>query len=281
MSVLLEHLDYSMQDGQSKRVKECDNCVGQGNSNAVAITRKPDGFLWYCFRCSKSGFFRDTGASESQVKQLTESHDKKKSINRPEVVTLPPDFTDQLPPKALVQLYNMEIDPDDIKEHNIGWSPGHGRIIIPIYKYIGNANSLAKKLVGVMGRKLRDDPPEKPKWWTQRAADVKHPRFIVVPKAHTDCRTVVIVENIFSAIKCNKATGWFALALLTSYLPYELFQPLKLYEQVHLWLDQDAYGKACKYQAALGNVGVCATTHVTENKPKDCTINEIKEELGG
>jgi hypothetical protein len=131
-----------------------------------------------------------------------------------------------------------------------------------------------------MGRKLNDDDPKKPKWWAQRQSDIKHPRFIVVPKAHSDCRSVVIVENIFSAIKVSKATAWFSLALLTTYLPFELYRPLARYDHVHIWLDQDAFDKACKYQASLGNVGITAHTHVTPNKPKDCTIPEIRSELG-
>jgi len=280
MSVLSAHLDYTKPVGWSTRVKECDTCVGQGNSNAVQLTRKEDGFLWHCFRCTRSGFFSDTNASESQVKQLVETAGKNKRVNRPNTVKLPDDYTTTIPPKGLVQLYNMELDENDIKNHEIGWSPGHGRIIIPVYKYIGNSTGVAKKLVGVMGRKLNDDDPKKPKWWSQRQSDIKHPRFIVVPKAHADCRSVVIVENIFSAIKVSKATAWFSLALLTTYLPFELYRPLARYDHVHIWLDQDAFNKACKYQASLGNVGVTAHTHVTPNKPKDCTIPEIRSELG-
>jgi hypothetical protein len=290
MSILLEHLDYSMQPGQGIRVKECDNCIGQGNSKAVQITRKEDGFLCYCFRCNKTRWFPDSGASESQVKSMVEAVGKHKKTNRPKVVTLPEDYTTALPPKAAVQLYNMELDPDDIQEHDIGWSPGHKRIIVPVYKWIAQSNRptaapgrntivLAKKLVGVMGRKLDDDDSDKPKWWTQRQEDIKHPRFVIPAKTLADCRKVIIVENCFSAIKCSKATGWFSIALLTSYLPYELYRPLQRYE-VHLWLDQDAYGKACKYQAELGNRGITAHTHVTKLKPKNYPLDDIPAELG-
>ena len=280
MSVLRDALDYSMQEGMSIRVRECDHCVGMGNSMAVQISRKEDGFLWHCFRCSKSGFFPDAGASESQVKKMVETTAKKKFINRPKVVTLPDDYTTTIPPKGLVELYNMELDPDDIERYDIGWCPSRGRIIVPVYKYIGSTSGIAKKLVGIMGRKLKDDDKEKPKWWSQRQEDIKHPRFIAPSKAHRDCRSVVIVENCFSAIKTTKVTGWFGLALLTSYLPYELYEPLRRYTAVHIWLDADAYGKACKYQAALGNRGINSVTHVTDKKPKDCTLAEIAEELG-
>lgn len=284
MSVLRDELDFSMMEGQSKRAKECDGCVGMGNSMAVQITRKEDGFLWSCHRCRMagqerySGFFPDEGASESQVKKLMETNKKKKTNNRPVVVTMPEDYTTTIPPKELVNLYNMELDPDDIETHEIGYCPSRARIVVPIYKYIGNSNSLAKKLVGVMGRKSFDDTTDKPKWWTQRQADIKHPRFVVPAKAHTDCRKVVFVENIFSAIKVHKATGWFTIALLTTYFPYELQDPLRGYE-VWLWLDADAYGKACKYQATLGNCGITAHTVLTQRKPKDYPLDSVQGAL--
>jgi len=283
MSVLTEHLDYSMAEGMGTRARECDRCVGQGNSMAVQITRKADGFLAYCFRCSKSYFFPDENASEKQVKQIMESSAKKTHVNRPDVVTLPDDYTTELPPKAAVQLYNLEIMPDEIEKYDIGWCPSRERIVVPVYQYRYSAtHGLAKKLVGIMGRKLSDDTTDKPKWWSQRQADIKHPRYFAPAKAPTDRSKIVVVENCFSAIKVAEATGWASIALLTSYLPYELYGPLCKYNEVHLWLDADAYGKACQYQAKLGNRGVTAHTHVTYDppKPKDCTPAQIRSELG-
>ena len=94
-SILREHLDYSMSTGSSVRAKECDNCLGQGRSMAVQITRKEDGFLWSCHRCRMagakkySGFFPDQGASPKQVQELTDNANKSPENNRPVVVDLP------------------------------------------------------------------------------------------------------------------------------------------------------------------------------------------------
>ena len=184
-SILRDSLDYGMITGDSVRVKECDRCIGQGNSLAVQITRKEDGFLWHCFRCNKNGFFRDTGASPKQVQEIIENAGKeKRSINRPDQVRLPQDFTELLPPKALVQLYNLILTDEDIQRHDIGWSPGHKRIIIPVYKWGKGPGGWAKKLVGIMGRKLEVQPDDdKPKWWSQRNNSVKHPRFVALAES--------------------------------------------------------------------------------------------------
>ena len=275
-SILYDSLDYSMSTGSSIRVKECNTCLGQGRSMAVQITRKEDGFLWHCFRCHKSGFFRDSGASPQQVQELTKNAGKEKDNNRPEVVTLPVDFTATIPPKGLVQLYDLGIEDSDLSWFDVGWSPSHARIIVPIYKYFKGQSSgeWAKKLIGIVGRKLEDAPDDKPKWWSQRQRDIKHPRFIGMPTKILHPRQVLIVEDVFSAIRIS-TTGRMAIALLTTYLPYELYPVLQGWD-VHLWLDEDAYTKATKYQSVLGANGVTAKTILTPKDPKEYTNEEIE-----
>jgi hypothetical protein len=290
-SILKQHLDYTMHTDQSKRAHACDYCEAPGSGQAVQITRKEDGFLWVCHRCRGegkqyySGFFPDEGASASQVTALT-SRTEKKIDTRPDVVTLPDDYTTTIPAKGLVGLYDLELDPDDIERNDIGWSPSHKRIIVPIYKHVhvvprnplGNTPVQVKKLVGVMGRKLWDDDTEKPKWWTVRQKDIKHPRFISIPETITDRGTVVLVENIFSAIKVSKVSGLFSLGLLTSYLPYELYSVLQKYKVI-IWLDPDAYNKGCKYMATMGNRGITSHNILSPKKPKDTTCGEMVDIL--
>ena len=283
-SILHESLDYSMSAGMSIRVKECDTCLGQGRSMAVQITRKEDGFLWHCFRCAKSGFFRDKGASPQQVMEATANAQNKKVDNRPKVVVLPADFTSEIPPKGLVQLYDMAISADDIEWFDIGWSQSHARIIVPIYKYKKGTTSgdWAKKLVGVVGRKLEDSSEEnknkdKPKWWSQRQKDIKHPRFIGLPTKILHHRQVVIVEDVFSAIRIS-TTGRLAIALLTTYLPYEIYPVLQGWD-VRLWLDADAFTKATKYQSSLGQNGITARTIMTMQDPKMYDNDDIERAI--
>ena len=291
MSVFDDVLDYNKPEGWSTRVKECPQCEGSGNSPAVQLTRREDGFVWTCFRCRNagqkkfSGFISDKLASPDQVKQLIRAQVERKTNNtRPEVVTLPADYTTDIPAKALVQLFDMEIMHDAIREHDIGWSPGRARIIIPVYKWaVGSDGTKGKRLVGVMGRKLTDQPDDKPKWWSIRQRDIKHPRFIAIPSNPAEVlqKTVCIVEDIFSAIKIAQA-GYLSTALMTTYLPYELYHVLAGWH-VLLWLDADAHGKAVKYQTTLGQNAVRADVINTPEDPKfyslDLITKYIKDKL--
>jgi hypothetical protein len=282
-SILFDQLDYSMTVGMSIRVKECDTCVGQGRSKAVQITRKEDGFLWSCHRCRMagakkySGFFSDTGASPQQVAEVAANASKTKVDNRPEVVCLPADFTPTIPPQGLVQLYDIGITNEDIKYFDIGWSPDRGRIIVPVYRYRGQAGNWNKELVGIVGRKLEGAPEGDPKWWSQRQKDIKHARFIGMPTKILYPRQVVLVEDVFSAIRIS-TTGRLAIALLTTYLPYEIYPSLKGWD-VGIWLDEDAHGKAVKYQSALGTNAITAQIILTPLDPKKYSNEDIERAI--
>jgi hypothetical protein len=277
-NLVREALDYSMQPGM-------------GNSLAVQISRKEDGFLFYCFRCRRSGFFPDDRAGPSDVaKIVARIGNPTKADNRPEVVELPHDMSTELPPKALVYLYDRYIEPVDMGRFGIGWSPSHTRTVFPVFKYAGTPKTIsvdnpentkiiwARKLVGWAGKKLDDDTdPKKPKWHLVRQRDIKHPRFIAPPEFGITKKQVVLVEDIISAIRISQH-GITGVALMTTYLPYELYPVLRGWD-VKLWLDDDAYEKSCKYFAALNSNGVKATIVHTKKDPKDLRPDEIDEKL--
>jgi hypothetical protein len=226
-----------------------------------------------------SGFFSDTGASPKQVQELTANAGKKTENNRPDVVTLPNDFVGTIPAKGLVQMYDLGIEDSDLSWFDIGWSPSHGRIIVPIYKYFKGQSSgdWDKKLIGLVGRKLEDTPEDKPKWWSQRQRDIKHPRFIGLPTEILYPRQVVICEDVFSAIRIS-TTGRLAIALLTTYLPYEIYPSLQGWD-VRIWLDEDAHTKATKYQSSLGTNGITAKVILTTKDPKEYTNQDIEQAI--
>lgn len=278
MSVLRNQLDYTKSTNDSYRVKECPLCEGTGTSDAVQVTRKSDGFLCYCFRCLKSWWFPDVGASPREAQQVLANAGREKKDTRPTMVSLPNDYTTDLPAKAAVQLYDNRITDEDIKFFDIGWSQGHNRIIFPIYKYLqSESEETAKKLVGILGRKLADDTSDKPKWWSVRQRDIKHPRFVGLPRKITHHKSVVVVEDIPSAIRVAQ-TGRFSLALLTTYLPYELYPILRGWN-VYLWLDADAYTKSLKYQGKMGANGISANVVFTAEDPKAYTKIQIEEAI--
>jgi hypothetical protein len=284
-SILRDELDYTMSEGQSIRVKECDGCIGQGNSKAVSITRKEDGFVWTCFRCRDqgqpkfSGFFPDEGASYSEVKALEGR--VKKQDSRPEVVCLPEDIR-TLIPKAKVFLYNYWFTDHEISKYQITWSPAHQRIIFPVVKYQkyhSNTGEWTTRLTGWAGRKLDELDPENKmgKWHTIRQRDVANLRYTAVPDVWPPIKHVTVVEDILSAIRIAM-TGQMAISLITTYFPDELLTLLQGWK-VNMWFDEDAFDKACKYQAMLGNRGITSRAILTAEDPKALEPEKIKEQL--
>lgn len=128
-----------------------------------------------------------------------------------------------------------------------------------------------------MGRKLDDADKDKPKWWAVRQKDIKHPRFIALPEALLYPKQVVIVEDIFSSIRVA-AQGYISTALMTTYLPYEMYNVLRGWT-VHLWLDADAHKKAIKYQSTLGANGIPSSVIYTAKDPKAYEDKEIQEAI--
>ena len=280
MSINETYVDYTMAVGQSVRKRECDSCLGMGNSNAVAVTRKEDGFLIYCFRCAKTYFISDSNASPSQVNAMYKGSKKKKFNSKPKIVRLPPDFTNELPSPALVDLYKFDIEERDMKFYNIGWTPERERIIFPIYKYgkFDSETGWAVKLIGYAGKKLESDTnKDKPKWSTVRQESIKHIKFIGVPDGKLDPTTVVLVEDPISAIRVADA-GYLSIGLMTTYLPDDLLPRLKGKRTV-IWLDDDAYPKAVKYVGKLGANGITSNVCHTSLDPKCYSRDEIKEEV--
>ena len=277
MSINESYVDYSMDVDQSVRRRECDNCVGMGNSQAVQVTRKADGFLIYCFRCVKSYFIPDGNASPSQVKTMYKQRTKKKFDSKPVVVKLPEDFTEKLPPLALVDLYDYEVTDKDIKWFRVGWSNEHQRIIFPLYKYgkFDSETGWAVKLTGWAGKKLSsDDNKDKPKWSIVRQRDTKHVRFIAVPDGWmASSHTIVLVEDPISAMRVSDA-GFLTIALLTTYLPDEMITLLKRGPR-----EDPAWDKAVKYMGKLGANGVPSKVIHTNKDPKAYGQDRIYQEV--
>lgn len=283
-------LDWDMMEGESIRIKECSNCLGNGTSKAVQITRKPDGFFWYCFRCDQGGFFPDKKHASPEIMQKRlkglrdGTMDNTTKDTRPIKVCLPEDATTELPAQAQVMLYDWHLTDDDLVTYNILWSPSHGRIIIPIYKYIyskGHPNIWARKLIGWTGRKLKSDTnKDKPKWSTTRQRDIKHIRYTALPDQPAGVlhrKQIIIVEDVFSAIRMAQV-GYIGIALLTTYLPDELLRRCRGWGVI-LWLDFDAVAKASKYQHRFGCFGIPCVVNYSVKDPKEQTGEFIKENI--
>lgn len=272
-------LDYSMAEGESIRIRECWKCYGMGSSKAVQITRMHDGFIWYCFRCEVGGGFDNTGLTAGQAHRALEAAlagtDMKET--KPRVVTMPPDFT-KLNPQCLVELWKYDIEEEEVHERfNLGYSPVFQRLVVPVYRYgmhgTNGDRQTARRLVGLTGRDLTGTHSSK--WHTVRQSDIKHLVFVAPPEDYPwDDDTIVLVEDPFSAIKVSMA-GYLAVATLTTYVPYELYNSLTRFKRVIIWYDSDALSESFKHMKRLCSYGINASNRWGGEDPKYHSIPEI------
>lgn len=269
--LVFDFCDPALDIGQSIRIPECTNCQGQGHQNGVQITRVEDGWTWWCYRCSHGGKFFDIGMSPAdtlnRIRHMRTLLAKKYQRN----VKLPDDFTTDVPELALTWLWGYEVDGQDVIDHDMGWSERYERLIIPVYISGLYGDVSAKgKMIAWDGRYFGKDKTQG-KWHLVREFGIKYVYYSLV---HPNTKILILVEDIISAIKMFKA-GYSAVALLTTYVPNELYLGLKPYD-LKVWLDPDAVGKSLKIVQKFNSVGVKAR-HIAypEGDPKDCPLVDI------
>lgn len=113
-----------------------------------------------------------------------------------------------------------------------------------------------------------------------------------VEETSTDGAPLVLVEDCLSAIKVSLSTGGFpdpsgmalngpvvhAMSLFGTHLTTEKLNRLKrLYSDVIVWLDRDAYPKALKIAQRCRMVGIGAKVVITDKDPKELVPTVIRE----
>ena len=129
------------------------------------------------------------------------------------------------------------------------------------------------ELLGWIGRYF-GVVPGIPKWITRgRMQEIYH----IIPG--NSSRTIVLTEALISAIKVGKA-GHEVMSILGSHAKGR-FKHLKLlgYRNVILWMDPDKHMEMIKQSRAGSLEGLEMRVILSEKKPKDYTIDEIKEYL--
>ncbi len=91
--------------------------------------------------------------------------------------------------------------------------------------------------------------------------------------------TCVVTEDIISAIKVHKATGFDAIAILTNSIGDDIIVTLNKYQRVFVWLDWDIRISAIKQTSRLKSLGINVTSIVTKLDPKEYDNDEIKQIL--
>ena len=198
-----------------------------GSSSALRIERLDNGDIKaYCFRCNQSGAYRK--------KYITADEIKDKLFNP--VGTIPEVLSFNLPAglvsdpagfslEALQWLNNYKLKAAEIKEHRILFNSQYNRLVFPIY-------TEEDELVFFQYRQLIDDGYPKYISYSKYSDRVygKH-----IPK---NTESVVIVEDIISAIKCSRIMSSFAMC--GSHISAEdMSMLLKTYTGFIIFLDND------------------------------------------
>ncbi len=168
---------------------------------------------------------------------------------------LPDDFTPRIPGPELQWLFKY-LSPTQLKEHGVGYSASHQRIIFP-----------------VQGGYLERSVDSKPKWKTSGTLS----QTIMV---NQDSLLLVLVEDLVSAIKVMSA-GYSVMPLYGTSLSHE--GKLKILtnhgtNRVAVWLDKDATHKSDKMLKEL-ELYIRTVQVITDKDPKEYIEKEIRRIL--
>jgi hypothetical protein len=240
-----------------------------GKDPCLIVTRVADGWTYICHRCGASGKKPIRGHDASTVRKWIRSlHSNKKKHQKKKNITLPKDFTLEIPPHGLVWLYKYDLRDSEIRRFGIGYSPLMDRVILPVYSDRG-------KLLYFSGRYLKDAKKDKvPKYMTVKDSTRKRVYFFRLDYPHD--QQIVLVEDQLSAIKVGRVTN--ACALLGSYVDQELIKRCcNRFGRVYLWLDNDMAGKIIQTSKRFRDMGKPVFPVVSKHDPKVYREEEINE----
>lgn len=266
MDSLEKYLDTQMRVGQRIRYEYCPFCGDRVRGKGFVVTRTKHGFFLWCFKCHAHRHITRDGISLSGVRrfmkereathQCTEVHNLEHNT-----VTLPSDFTTDIPLAGLAWLKKGGVTDDEIKRFRFGYSPSLDRVILPVWGEEG--------LLYWQGRALtqRDGVP--------KYLNVTTKRKSVYFTVKTDSDMTVLVEDILSALAVARA-GANSLALLGSSISADVQQAVST-SKVRVWLDPDKRKDCVRYARMLSAFGLQASPIVfTDKDPKEYTTEEIQ-----
>jgi Zn ribbon nucleic-acid-binding protein len=234
-----------------------EGCPKCGSKDNLGVWE--DGHKW-CFGC---GYFvpRD-GVALNEIENRILKHHKKK--NKYHDLTLPADFTRDLPVVARQWLNKYGITQQEIQQYGFGWSQLHERLIFPAFDNDGS-------LSFYQGRAF-SDTPDKPRYSTQGyGEDVFH--FVGSPSL-----SVVLTEDVISAIKVSRQA--YSMPLWGSHISTERALRLsRLVKEVKIWLDKDKAQYAIRAKDRILPYFQSVQVIISELDPKEYSNESICEFL--
>jgi len=198
----------------------------------------------YCFGCQYYKLKRDVHTLRQRYQRTNDT------TNHFGITTVP-----EIPRQAMKWLLSYGISVDEIAKHSIEWSPDRNSLVLL------NTGS----------------------YWQGRNFGVG-PKYMsngVKPLTiYGEGDILVLVEDILSAIKVSRVSGYCAVPLLGSSLPTDWQSTLTdKYDIILFWLDRDKAKNSIRFKNRIKSLGKASKVIITERDPKEYNTKEIEKWL--
>jgi hypothetical protein len=210
-----------------------DHCpAGADTKRRLYVTRKEDGsVVGYCHNCGNSGVSVHRGHHH---RRSSVGSDVRNRTERKITMPLNLEFDFDKWPKAAIDWVNKAGIPLHIlHKYALAYDLDSKRVVIPKYNVDSELVMYQSRNVGL------DDGP---KYVTVKEGDKDH--YCALPcglvTSHQQRNTLVVVEDMLSAIKMAELGGYDALPLFSSNVEFlKLLTHLRNYDTIVVWLDND------------------------------------------
>jgi len=252
--------DYWLQVAKGLMIMCSTKITCCKDDKSMKVYHTEDGYSSHCFRCGEHSFVPHGICS---ISELAKMEADKQLIMMPEL-TLPLDFTKEIPSNLLIWFLNVGVTAYMVKANGIGYSPSLDRIIMPIH--------VNGQLSAIQTRSLN----RVPKYLTVGTTAGK----LYCPFTYAYTEYVVIVEDILSSIKISR----IALArstLGTKFSDSHALELKRMKKHVILWYDPDYAGDTAVQvaQRKLSLLGVSCSVLKSKEDPKYYSCKNIQERI--
>jgi len=210
--------------------ERCPRCASRGqDTSGDNLAVYEDGHA-HCYACQ---YHKGTDVSQRLYQAaypFPQSDPTHKALDFPE------DVSYTLPEECMRWLRGYNIFDNEIKRHNMCWSPSQELLIFPVFNHWPNSDGNPDELAMWIGRSFQKVVPIgsklKPKYIKHgHTGDILH--WIGKPT-----KEVILVEDLISAIKVGRY--YQAMPLWGSHVSLTQIDRLSRYfERVGIWLDRD------------------------------------------
>lgn len=243
------------------------DCPACGKRVKLGISIKPEGILYHCFSNSctlNKSRLLSSGMSTTTISDILNRKPKEESKATFELPTyLLPGFASENSLKMA-----LKYDLIEAHTHKIFRTDYDPRLDRQVFYY---RNNKTNAVVGAMGRALR--PHNRPK-------ALIYPNSQKTPWICGNFEEAVIVEDIFSAVKCFNI-GKTGVALSGTSLALEYVSLFTKYKHIYICLDKDASIKALEMKKILDIFNKSVSICLLEKDLKDLTREQANKIFAG